>query len=84
MECTTYNLQYVDKYETPFNIRLNNHRKDIKDSNAILADKQFQKMVKKFNEHATFTMTDTLTNANLQKEILRERLIQRETFGYTN
>ena len=41
-------------------------------------------MVKKFNEHATFTITDTLTNANLQKEILRERLIQRETFGYTN
>ena len=68
MECTTCNQQYVGKYEAPFNIRLNNHRKDIKDSNAILADKQFQKMVKSFNEHATFTITDTLTNATFRKK----------------
>ena len=70
MECTICNRQYVGKYQTPFNIRLNNHKKDAKDSNAILADKQFQKMVKRFNEHATFTIIGTLTNTNLDKEIL--------------
>ena len=45
MEHTICNLQYVDKNETPFSIRLNNHRKDVKDPKAILADKHFQKMV---------------------------------------
>ena len=30
MECIICNLQYVLKNETPFNIRLNNHRKDVK------------------------------------------------------
>ena len=39
------NCKYVGKNKTPFNIRLNNHRKDIKDPKAIVADKQFQKMV---------------------------------------
>ena len=45
MECTICNLQYFDKNETQYNIRLNNHRKDVKDPKAILADKHFQKVV---------------------------------------
>ena len=44
-ECIKYNLQYVSKNKTPFKIRLNNHRKNIKDPKAIFADKHFQKMV---------------------------------------
>ena len=32
MECTICNLHYVGKNETPFNIRSNNHRKDVKDT----------------------------------------------------
>ena len=43
MECIICNLQYVRKHETTFNIRLNNHRKDVKDPEAILADKHFSK-----------------------------------------
>ena len=38
MERTICNLQYVGKNKTPFNIRLNNHTKDVKDPKAILAD----------------------------------------------
>ena len=30
LDCYIYNIQYVDKSETPFNIRLNNHKKDVK------------------------------------------------------
>ena len=45
MECAKCNLQYVNKNKTPLNIRLNNHRKDLKYLKAILADKHFQKMV---------------------------------------
>ena len=43
MECIICNLQYASKNETPFKIRLNNHRKDVKNSKAILADKHFKK-----------------------------------------
>ena len=42
MESTIFILQYVGKNETPFNIRLNNHRKAVKDPKAILADRHFQ------------------------------------------
>ena len=52
VECIICNLQYEGKNETPFNIRLNNHRKDVKDPKAILADKLFQKTGHRFNEHA--------------------------------
>ena len=38
MKCTISNLQYVKKNETPFNIRLNSHKKDVKDLKLILAD----------------------------------------------
>ena len=40
MECLICKLQYVSKNETPFNIRLSNYRKDVKDPKAILADKK--------------------------------------------
>ena len=60
MECTICNLQYVGKNETPFNIRLTNHRKDVKDPEAILADKHFQKNGHGFNEHARFAIIGRL------------------------
>ena len=80
MECAIFNLHYVSKNETPFNIRLNNHRKNVKDPKLILADKHFRKNSHRFNEHARFVIIDILTNTNLDKEMLRERLIQREKF----
>ena len=43
MECIICNLQYVGKNETPFNIRLNNHRKDVKDPKGNLGDKHTSK-----------------------------------------
>ena len=43
MDCAIYNLKYVEENETPFNIRLHNYRKDVKDSKAISADKHFKK-----------------------------------------
>ena len=62
------------------NIRSNNHRKDVKDSKVILADKLFQKNGHRFNEQRRFTIIDRLTNTNVDKEILRECLIQRKNF----
>ena len=42
MECTLQNKQLVGKSETSFNIRLNNHLKDVKKLDAILACRDFQ------------------------------------------
>ena len=37
LECYICNIQYVGKSETPFNIKINNYRKDIKNPNTIPA-----------------------------------------------
>ena len=59
MECIICYLQFADKNKTPFKIRLNNHRKDVKDPKARLGDKHFEKNGHRFNEPARFTiMTD--------------------------
>ena len=58
MECTLCKQQYVGKGETPFNIRLNNHRNDVKNSHpkTILAWKHLQEKNPNFNKHAKFIL----------------------------
>ena len=80
MECALCNKKCVGKAETAFNIRLNNHRKDTKNSNAILACRHFKQQGHKFNSHVKFIIIDKLVNTSSSKDILRERLIQRESF----
>ena len=80
MECTLCNKQYVGKAETSFNLRLNNHRKDVKKPDSIMACKHFQKNGHNFNKHAKFIIIDQLTNTTKSKEILTQRLIERENF----
>ena len=70
MGCTICKLQYVGKNEILFNIKLNSHRKDVKDPKAILADKHFQKSGHRFNKLARFIIINRLTNTKLGKEIL--------------
>ena len=41
LQCRICHIQYVGESESYFNIRLNNHRKDSKNKNAILASKCF-------------------------------------------
>ena len=55
MECTLRKKQYVQKSETSFSIRLNNHRKDVKKPDAILASRHFQEKKHIFNKHAFLT-----------------------------
>ena len=80
MECTLCIKQYVRKAETAFNIRLNNHRKNAKHQNGILACRYFQQKSHNFNSHAKFIITSKLANTSSSKDILRERIIQRENF----
>ena len=58
MECILCNKQYVGKAETSFNIRLNNYRKDVKKTNAIMACKHLQQESHNFDKHAKFTIID--------------------------
>ena len=64
-----------------FNIRLNNHRKDVKDSNALPADKNFTLPGHDFNKNAKFTRIEKLTNTSkVATETLKERLMNRGNF----
>ena len=64
MECILCNKQYVGNSETSFNIRLNNHRKDVKRVDAIMACKHFQQESHNFNKHAKFTIIDQFGNTS--------------------
>ena len=70
MEYTLCNKHHVGKAETAINIRLNNHRKDVKDPNAIIACKHFQAVGHNFNKHAKFIIIFKLVNVNNTKYML--------------
>ena len=81
LECYICNIQYVGKSETPFNIRLNNHRKDVKNPNAIPACKHFNRHDHDFNNHGKIIIVEQLRNiCTISTETLKERLEQRESF----
>lgn len=81
LECILCNIQYVGKSETPFNIRLNNHRKDVNSPKAIPACLHFRKERHNFLKHARFTLIEELSEKdNISKETLKLRLKQRENF----
>ena len=81
LECNICNIQYVGKSETTFNIHLNNHRKDVKDSSALPVDKHFTLPGHDFNKNAKLTLIEKLTNTNkVATETLKERLKNRENF----
>ena len=56
MDCTIYNLQYVGKNETPFNISFSNHRKLSNNGH-------------RFNEHESFMIAVRLAKTNLDKNL---------------
>ena len=78
MECILCNKQYVGKSETCFNIRLNNHRKDVKKVDAIMTWKQFQQENHSFSKHAKLNIIDHLRNTSKSTATLTQRLIERE------
>ena len=83
VECTLYKIQYVEKAETPFNIRLNNHRKDANGNNpkAIPASIHFKQPGHNFKKDAKFTLIEQINNAiNTDKDTIKIRLKRREDF----
>ena len=72
---------YIYKSETPFNIRLNNHRKDFKNLNAIPVFKHFNRHDLDFNNHGKIIIIEQVRNIRTTStETLKERLKQQENF----
>ena len=80
-ECYISNSQYSGKLETLFNIRVNNHRKDVKNPNAMPTCKHLNKYDHDFNNHGKFIIIEQLRSiCTTSTETLKERLNQRENF----
>ena len=81
LECHICNIQYAGKSKTPFNIRLNNHRKNVKNPNAIPACKRFNRNGHGFNNNGKIIIIEQLRNIHMKStETLKERPKQRENF----
>ena len=61
LQCRICFIQYVAKCETTFNLRLNNHRKDSKKKDTILACIHFQKSNHIFQRDAKFVLIEQTT-----------------------
>ena len=73
MECVLCNKQYTSKSETIFNLRLNNHWKDVNKRNSLQADQHFWLPGHNFNKHAKFTLIEQLNDTNIDKELLKHK-----------
>ena len=72
MECVSYKIQYVGKYETHLKLRLNNHRKDVNSSKAIPVCNHVKMRGHNFMKHAKFTLIEQLMEiSNVSKATLR-------------
>ena len=80
LQCKICSIQYIGKSETPFNIRLNNHRKDSKKKDSIVACTHFQKENHQFQRDAKFTIIEKVTKNCTTSEELRLLLKKRENF----
>ena len=85
LECSICKIQYVEKSKTLFHIRINKHKKDIKDPSAIQAYKYFIPPNHDFNTHGKFTTIEQLRNiTSLSTKILKKDLNKEKTFGIEN
>ena len=73
-------LQCVGKIEASFNIRLNNHSKDSKNKNPILACKYFQNSNHNIQRDVKFTLIEQITKTFITADQLRLLLKKQENF----
>ena len=85
MGCTLCKMQYVRKEETPFNIRVNNHRKDANGNNPgnnngnYSCSHIFQTTWSQLQKSAKFTLIKQINNT-INTDTIRIRLERRECF----
>ena len=76
MECMLFNKQRTGKSEITFNLRPNNHRKDVNKQNSLQTDQHFWLPGHNFNKHAKFTLIEQLLHAKftLIEQLLHAKL----------
>ena len=84
LQCRICFIQYVGKRETIFNLRLNNHRKDSKKKDAILACTHFQKSNHIFQRVTKFVLIEQIAKKYNTIEERRLTLKKREKFWIMN
>ena len=81
LEYILCNIQHIGKSETSFNIRLNNHRKDVSNPKAIPVCAQFRIEWHNFIQHAKVIEIEQLTETeNVSKTTSKLRLKVMEDF----
>ena len=81
MDCSKCHKQYVGKAQTAFNLRLNNHCKDVRRTDTIRADRHFNCPDHEFNRDAKFTVIEELKNTDtFDKKKVKYILEKREDF----
>ena len=80
LECRICRIKYVGKSDTEFNIRLNNHCKNVNRQNTSQANQHFKLTNHNFNQHARFTLNEQLDNMKIDKELATLRLKKHEYF----
>ena len=72
MECILGKIQYVRKSKIPFDLRLNNHRKDVNNPRTIQVYHNFKTHGHNFMKHAKFTLMEELSEtSSLSRDTLR-------------
>ena len=74
LECTKFKIQYVGKAETEFNIRLNNHWKDVWKPDAIPESRHFSGKNNNFNTHATFILIEQIRRVDIDTGIITDKI----------
>ena len=80
MECRMCRIQYIGKSETKFNVRLNNHCKEVNRQSAPQADHHFKLPYYDFSHHARFTLIEQLDSINIDQDLATLWLKKREYF----
>ena len=80
LECTKCKIQCVGKAEIEFNIRFNNHQKDVWKPDAIPASSHFSGKNHNFNTHAKFLLIEQICHIDIDKEENKGRLKQKVNF----
>ena len=80
LQYTKCNIQHVGKAETEFNIRLNNHQKDVWKPDAIPGGRYFAGKNHNFKTHAKFILIEQIHHIDIDKEKNKERLKQEGIF----
>ena len=71
---------FIGKVETDFNLRLNNHRKNVYKADAIPASRHFAMKDHIFDRDASFIIIEQICKSTLSRETKKNVLKQRENF----